>query len=68
MHLKYKKLGQSTYFTASSQTMPEAFSKQEQECMTLKQILMKNMKAILSVLSVEGMPKALSTFSNARMD
>ena len=67
MHLKYSKLGQATYFTALKPKY-ESFSKQEQECMTLKQILQKNMKAILSVLSVEGMLKALSTFSSDRMD
>ena len=37
--------------------MPESFSKQEQECMTLKQILKKNIKTILSVLFVEGILK-----------
>ena len=68
MHLKYSKLGQSTYFTALKPKYARISSKQEQECMTLKQILEKNMKAILCVLSIEGMPKALSTFSNARMD
>ena len=47
MHLKYGKLGQSTYFTALKPKYARVISKQEQECMTLKRILKKNMKAIL---------------------
>ena len=36
--------------------------------MTLKQMLKKNMKVILSVFSADGRQKTLSTFSNAMVD
>ena len=68
MHLKYSKLGQANYFTALKPKYARVIFKARTRMYDIKQILQKNMKAILSVLSVEGMLKASSTFSNARMD
>ena len=45
-----------------------SFSKQEQECMTVKQILKESVEVIPSIIYAEGIQKALSTLSNALMD
>ena len=68
MHLKYSKLGQATYFTALKPKYARVIFKARTRMYDIKTNFKKNMKAILSVLSVEGMLKALSTFSNARIN
>ena len=68
MHLKYSKLGQPTYFTALKPKYARVIFKARTRMYDIKANFQRNMKAVLSVISVDGMPKALSTFSNVRID